>query len=82
MTVNKKGGGRNEQKRNEQRAAEANAREELARAKLQELRSIPVARRPLDYELRIGEQQGILKRARLQGRKSETHSRKGKAGRR
>lgn len=75
------GGGRNEQKRKQCAASEA---EEQNQTKLilKELKSLPVARRPLDYDLRIKRLSGILKRKLQKSRKSETHSRKGKAGRR
>jgi hypothetical protein len=72
---------KNERKINSARLAQAKATEEAARAELQKLKTQPVWRRPADYDVQLRKLNGILKKA-LATRKSETHSRKGKGGKR
>jgi hypothetical protein len=76
-----KGSRRNEQKRNASATAGAKGREEQARAKLKEYESIPYALRSQEFSEEIKRLRGILSKAIHAGRKSETHSRRGKAGR-
>jgi hypothetical protein len=77
-----KGSSRNEQKIREHQASGARVRELAAREKLKAYRSVPIAQRDADFDATIKRLSGILKKAIADGRKSETHSRKGKAGRR
>jgi hypothetical protein len=73
-----KGSSRNEQKISEFGESDTKRRESEARKKLKAYRSIPVTGRDVNFDETIS----ILKRAITDGRKSEAHSRKGKAARR
>jgi hypothetical protein len=76
----RKGGGKNEQKANERRTEKARERAELARVAIRNLESSPINERSEKYAAEIRKQRGILSRALLKQRSSETHSRKGKGG--
>ena len=78
--MGRKGGSKNERKINQDRHAEARQREQQARTELRELLSLPVNRRTPAYAELVRRQAGILKEAIDSGKKSETHSRKGKGG--
>jgi hypothetical protein len=77
-----KGSSRNEQKISEFGESDTKRRESEARKKLKAYRSIPVTGRDVNFDETIRRLRGILKRAITDGRKSEAHSRKGKAARR
>lgn len=78
--MKRKGGGRNERKANELRAAQASALEQEARVQLKELRARPLGRRQPDFDDEVRRLTGILRKAVLRRKKSETHSRREKGG--
>lgn len=76
------GGGRNEQKINSRRLEENLKRLRAAQVILKELKSRPFHLRTPDHSQQIQKQAGILKQAQAKLKVSETHSRKGKVGKR
>ena len=78
--MGRKGSSRNEQKSNVDRVEQAKKREKEAADGLRELLRIPIQQQRVDHAERVRMQRGILKRARQQLKKSETHSRTGKKG--
>jgi hypothetical protein len=78
----RKGSQKNERKANEKRVLEARRNEAEARRILDELRSRPIHRQTPDHAELIKRQAAILKRAAVASKKSETHSRKQKGGKR
>ena len=80
--MGRKGSQKNEQKVNAERAHAARRAEAIARARLQAIRSLAIGERTPEYAKLLRLQQGILKKAIDARRKSETHSRQDKGGKR
>jgi hypothetical protein len=80
--MGRKGSRRNERKANPERVERANQRVREANAALKILKSTPVLLRRSDHDELVRAQESILKKARQQRLKSETHSRTGKKGKR